>query len=125
MGHPVEGGAAPLLKQQQTGACKARPADEENNVAGCASPRRSVFSACPNTVRQRWSLSARERSPPTSGHGSLGRQLGHARAQAVHKGHIRIGRQGQAHREPHRTRPIGGEIAQVDGKGLPADVLPA
>ena len=56
-------------------------------------------------------------------HGSLGRQLGHARAQAVHKGHIRIGRQGQAHREPHRPRPVGGEIAQVDGKGLPADIF--
>ena len=40
----VEGGAAPLLKQQQTGACKARPADEENNVAGlCLAAQERLF----------------------------------------------------------------------------------
>lgn len=81
----VEGGAAPLLKQQQTGACKARPADEENNVAGlCLAAQERLFRLPEHSQAEVELVGAGEVAAHKR-HGSLGRQLGHARAQAVHK----------------------------------------
>ena len=67
MGHSLR--AARHRSSSSSRPARARPVLPMRKITspGCASPRRSVFSACPNTVRQRWSLSARERSPPTSG----------------------------------------------------------